>query len=85
MATFDPASLLKNIAQGSFREVVEQNNKLILIKVDTVKVKNKVLREFAQKALNDGYTHEEVLELILSIDGAIETNEVKKVLNDFIN
>lgn len=80
----DPKALLENFAHGSFAKVIEKNNRLFLIETKTVKVKNKVLREFVEQAKQDGHTDETLIKILLEMDEAVENNNVKKKLNDYL-
>jgi DNA-binding transcriptional regulator YhcF (GntR family) len=80
----DPKAMLHEMAQGSFGRVIQRNNKLILIRANTEKVKNHVLREFIEEALKDGYTHEDLIEVLLEMDAAVEKNEVRKTLQEYL-
>lgn len=82
--TGDPESILKEIARGSFGKVIESNNRLILIKTNTEKVKNTVLREFIEEARKDKYTDADLVDILLTMDQAVEENTVKKTLNEFL-
>lgn len=82
--TTDPTNVLKEIAQGSFGRVIERNNRLIMIQANTEKIKNSVLREFVEEAKKDNYTAEDLLEILLAMDEAVETDTVKKTLKDFL-
>jgi len=81
----NPKEMLLNIARGSFGGVIERNNKLILIKTNTEKVKNRILREFVKEAVKEGYTYEDLVEVLLELDDAVERNEVRKTLKDYLS
>ena len=80
----DPTKTLQEIAHGSFGRVIERNNKLILIQSNTEKVKNHVLREFVVEAVKDGYTYEDLVEVLLSMDEAVEDDKVRKTLKEYL-
>ncbi len=81
----DPTNILQEIAQGSFGRVIERNNRLIMIQANTEKIKNSILREFVEEAKKDGYTDEDLLEILLAMDEAVEKDEVKKTLKEYLN
>lgn len=80
----NPTSILEEIASGSLEKVIEENNKLILIDVETIKVKNKVLRQFVEQAREDGLTDEAIVDILLIMDESVEENNVKKTLNQYL-
>lgn len=77
-------NILLEIAQGSFGKVIAKNDKMILIESNTEKVRNQVLKEFVEEAIKDGYSHEDLVEILLEIDKAVEENTVRKTLKDYL-
>lgn len=84
MDTNDSINTLKEIAQGSFGKVIQKNDKMILIETNTEKIKNSVMREFIEEAIKDGYSHEDLVTILLAIDEAIENNMVRKTLKEYL-
>ncbi|HEX9804568.1 MAG TPA: hypothetical protein VGA67_02715 [Candidatus Dojkabacteria bacterium] len=84
MGVPDAKNILSDMAHGSFGRVVERNNRLFLIETKTIKVKNKILREFVDEARKDGFDDETIVDILLNMDEAVENNNVKQSLNQFL-
>lgn len=80
----NPLNILKNIAEGSLKPVFERNNRLVLIDTDTVKVKNSVLKEYVEQALADGHSYEDICDVLLMVDKAVEENTVERTLKEYL-